>query len=166
LAVANSSAAAFDDLRSMSTALLSSISLVVSSAAETLSSAAMSWGDADFLWIAGTTLSVFCRVLSSVRTMRVSPATGAQPLPAAELGGAAVPDDPDSPQPARMTAAVMRVPAVRRRCRRMLLPPSVSRHGQVGRAACPDGHSVFRRPCGLQLPTARGRPTFLPTRRV
>src|SRR6266511_53145 len=102
-AVANSCAAAFDDLRSTSTALLSAISFGVSSAADTLSSAAMSCGEDAFLLIAEMTLSVFCRCLSSVSTTRLVPATGAQPAPAAELGGAAVPDDPALPQPARMT---------------------------------------------------------------
>src|SRR4051794_4589636 len=94
LAVMNSLAAALEDLRSMSTALFSAMSLVVSSAADTLSKAAISCGDDAFLLIAGRTLSVFSRVLSSVSTTRPLPAPGAQPAPVAEEGGAAVPEEP------------------------------------------------------------------------
>src|SRR4051812_31759068 len=137
LAVTNSCAAALEDLRSMSTALLSSMSLVVSSAALTLSRAAINCVEDAFLLIAGTTLSVFCRLLSSVSTTRVSPATGAQPWPEADDGGASVPDEPALPQPARVTTAAVVVAAIRSRCRR-ILPPSVSRHGRC-RAACPTG---------------------------
>src|SRR3954453_13144859 len=97
----------------MSTALFSAMSLVVSSAAETLSRAATSCGEDDFLLIAGTTLSGFCRFLSSVRTTRLSPAPGAQPAPTAEDGGAAVPEEPALPQPARETTASVALAAIR-----------------------------------------------------
>src|SRR5206468_2512085 len=98
LVVRKSVAACLEDLRSTSTALLRPISLGVSRAAEALSRAAINSGEDFFLLIAGMTLSVACRFLSSVRATRLSPATGAQPAPVAEDGGAAVPEEPAFPQ--------------------------------------------------------------------
>src|SRR4029079_18860038 len=117
-AVAKAWGAGLDDLRSIYTALLSSTSLGLSSAGATLSRAATSCGEEDFLLIAGTMLSVFCRALSSASTTRLSPATGAHPAPVAADGGASVREEPPPPQPARVTTAAV-VAAARKRCRRI-----------------------------------------------
>src|SRR5438874_1450069 len=80
--------------------VLRATSLVVSSAADTLLSAATRSGFAALVLSAGMMLSVFCRCWSSSRTTSLVPATGAQPPAAALLAGAAVPEDPALPQPA------------------------------------------------------------------
>src|SRR5882724_10303440 len=134
----------------MSTAFLSAMSFVVSNAADTLSRAATSCGEDAFLLIAGTMLSVFCSCLSSVRTTRESPATGAHPAPAAEDGGALVPDEPALPQPARVTTAAVVVAAIRSRCRRITAAFCVPA-GRGGHAACPTGRrNADARMCALQ----------------
>src|SRR3954469_2848826 len=103
-----------------STALLSSRSTAafiftrssVVSCAETAFSAGSSAGlaCAAAAFTAGARLSSFCRCLSSSRTTSLSPATGAQALPAAAplplaLLPPPVPEEPDWPQPATSAAA-------------------------------------------------------------
>src|SRR5256885_2737494 len=143
----------------MSVALFRATSLGVSSAAATLSSAAVSSGEAALPLMAAMTLSEFCSFLSSVRTTSLSPATGAHPPEAALLAGAWVPEEPALPQPAARPA-VARRPTRPRATREtfciLCCPPSVSRRDPLVTPRVRRTVRSRRPPCRVQLNISRG----------